>query len=81
MTMTGAQTLAPIAQQQLVANAFGETLRAINDNVSIIEASPFPTATAPQSPKIGVLCEVHPCMVLVIDFPSQKLILSHEDVE
>uniref|UniRef100_A0A915I1N1 Uncharacterized protein n=1 Tax=Romanomermis culicivorax TaxID=13658 RepID=A0A915I1N1_ROMCU len=44
--MTGAQTLAAIAQQQpvattrsptLVANAFGETLRAINNNVSIIE--------------------------------------------
>uniref|UniRef100_A0A915HQ36 Uncharacterized protein n=1 Tax=Romanomermis culicivorax TaxID=13658 RepID=A0A915HQ36_ROMCU len=53
---TGAQTLATIAQQQPVAaaklpppvaNAFGETLRAVNDDVSIIEASPFPTATPP----------------------------------
>uniref|UniRef100_A0A915K0S6 Uncharacterized protein n=1 Tax=Romanomermis culicivorax TaxID=13658 RepID=A0A915K0S6_ROMCU len=47
--MTGAQTLAAIARQQPVAatkpsppvaNAFGETLRTINDDVSIIEASP-----------------------------------------
>uniref|UniRef100_A0A915HIS3 Uncharacterized protein n=1 Tax=Romanomermis culicivorax TaxID=13658 RepID=A0A915HIS3_ROMCU len=36
-------------------------LRAVNDDVSIIEASPFQTATTPWSPKIGVLCEVHPC--------------------
>uniref|UniRef100_A0A915KYV2 Uncharacterized protein n=1 Tax=Romanomermis culicivorax TaxID=13658 RepID=A0A915KYV2_ROMCU len=79
--MTGAQTLAAIAQQQPVAvaksptkvtNAFGETLRALNDYVSIIEASPFPTATAPQTPKIGVLCEVHPCRGLVIDFPGEE---------
>uniref|UniRef100_A0A915HNV0 Uncharacterized protein n=1 Tax=Romanomermis culicivorax TaxID=13658 RepID=A0A915HNV0_ROMCU len=34
------------------ANAFGETLPAINDDVSIIEASPFPTATIPWSWKI-----------------------------
>uniref|UniRef100_A0A915L7V2 Uncharacterized protein n=1 Tax=Romanomermis culicivorax TaxID=13658 RepID=A0A915L7V2_ROMCU len=55
-TRTGAQTLGVIAQQQPVAaatnswtdvaNAFGETLHAINDDVSIIEVSPFPTATA-----------------------------------
>uniref|UniRef100_A0A915HPP9 Uncharacterized protein n=1 Tax=Romanomermis culicivorax TaxID=13658 RepID=A0A915HPP9_ROMCU len=60
-TTTGAQTLAAIAQQQPVAavklpptvpNAFRETLRAINDDVSIIKASPFPTATALRSPKI-----------------------------
>uniref|UniRef100_A0A915JLM7 Uncharacterized protein n=1 Tax=Romanomermis culicivorax TaxID=13658 RepID=A0A915JLM7_ROMCU len=65
--MTGAQTLVAIAQQQPVAaatnsltevaNAFGETLRAFNDNISIIEASPFPTATTPRSPKIGILRE------------------------
>uniref|UniRef100_A0A915KWR1 Uncharacterized protein n=1 Tax=Romanomermis culicivorax TaxID=13658 RepID=A0A915KWR1_ROMCU len=42
-----------------MANAFGETLRAINDDISIIEASPFLTATAPQSPKIGILRKVH----------------------
>uniref|UniRef100_A0A915L820 Uncharacterized protein n=1 Tax=Romanomermis culicivorax TaxID=13658 RepID=A0A915L820_ROMCU len=66
---TGAQTLAAIAQQQPVANAFGETLRAINDEVSIIEASAFPMATAQRSPKIGVLCKVHPCGGLVINFP------------
>uniref|UniRef100_A0A915KCG4 Uncharacterized protein n=1 Tax=Romanomermis culicivorax TaxID=13658 RepID=A0A915KCG4_ROMCU len=61
-TMTGAQMLVAIAQQQPVAattnsptevaNPFGETLCAVNDNVSIIGVSPFPTATAPQSPKI-----------------------------
>uniref|UniRef100_A0A915IG23 Uncharacterized protein n=1 Tax=Romanomermis culicivorax TaxID=13658 RepID=A0A915IG23_ROMCU len=74
-TMMGAQTLAAIAQQQpvattklppTVANIFRETLRAINNNVSIIEASPFPTATASGSPKIGVLRKVH----LVMDFPG-----------
>uniref|UniRef100_A0A915IBD7 Uncharacterized protein n=1 Tax=Romanomermis culicivorax TaxID=13658 RepID=A0A915IBD7_ROMCU len=36
----------------MVANAFGEMLHAINDDVSIIEASPFPSATAPQSLKV-----------------------------
>uniref|UniRef100_A0A915KMP6 Uncharacterized protein n=1 Tax=Romanomermis culicivorax TaxID=13658 RepID=A0A915KMP6_ROMCU len=64
MTTTGAQTLAAIAQQQPaaakkpsppVANAFRETLHTMNDDVSIIEASPFPTATAPWSLKIGVV--------------------------
>uniref|UniRef100_A0A915IRN1 Uncharacterized protein n=1 Tax=Romanomermis culicivorax TaxID=13658 RepID=A0A915IRN1_ROMCU len=89
-TKTAAQTLVAIALQQpvatakpmpTVANAFGETLRAIKDNVSIIEASPFPAATAPWSPKIGVLCKVHPCMVLVIDFPGKKLISSHDNGE
>uniref|UniRef100_A0A915IU38 Uncharacterized protein n=1 Tax=Romanomermis culicivorax TaxID=13658 RepID=A0A915IU38_ROMCU len=78
-TTTGAQTLAGIAQQQLVANAFGETLRTINDDVSIIEVSPFPMATAPRSPKIGVLREVHPCGGLVIDFPSEDLVSSDDD--
>uniref|UniRef100_A0A915I6T6 Uncharacterized protein n=1 Tax=Romanomermis culicivorax TaxID=13658 RepID=A0A915I6T6_ROMCU len=78
---TGAQTLSAIAQHQplaamtnsprKVANAFGETLRTINDNVSIIEASPFPTATPSPSPKIGVLHEVHPCMGLVIHFSRE----------
>uniref|UniRef100_A0A915JKD3 Uncharacterized protein n=1 Tax=Romanomermis culicivorax TaxID=13658 RepID=A0A915JKD3_ROMCU len=63
-TTAGAQTLVAIAQQQPVAalkppppvaNTFGETLRTINNNVSDIEASPFLMATAPWSPKIGVL--------------------------
>uniref|UniRef100_A0A915HTT0 Uncharacterized protein n=1 Tax=Romanomermis culicivorax TaxID=13658 RepID=A0A915HTT0_ROMCU len=39
-TTTGAQTLVAIGQQQPVANAFRETLRAVNNNVSIVEASP-----------------------------------------
>uniref|UniRef100_A0A915L623 Uncharacterized protein n=1 Tax=Romanomermis culicivorax TaxID=13658 RepID=A0A915L623_ROMCU len=67
-TTTGAQTLAVIAQQQPVANAFGETLRAVNQDISIIEALPFPIATALPSSKIGVLRKVHPCGGLVINF-------------
>uniref|UniRef100_A0A915KPM8 Uncharacterized protein n=1 Tax=Romanomermis culicivorax TaxID=13658 RepID=A0A915KPM8_ROMCU len=81
MMMTGAQTLVVIDQQQpvatpkpppTVANAFGETLRAINEDVSIIEALPFPMSTAQWSPKIGVLREVHPCRGLVIDSPDEE---------
>uniref|UniRef100_A0A915JMH5 Uncharacterized protein n=1 Tax=Romanomermis culicivorax TaxID=13658 RepID=A0A915JMH5_ROMCU len=84
-TTTGAQMLVAIVQQQpvaagkspaKVANAFGEMLRAVNDDVSIIEVSPFPMATALQSLKIGILREVHLCGGLVIDFPSEELILS-----
>uniref|UniRef100_A0A915I4J0 Antifreeze protein n=1 Tax=Romanomermis culicivorax TaxID=13658 RepID=A0A915I4J0_ROMCU len=87
-TTTGAQTLAAIAQQHPVAavksptkvpNAFGEMLRAINDDLSIIEASLFPMATTPQSPKIGVLREVHLCGGLVVDFPGEELISSDDD--
>uniref|UniRef100_A0A915IS18 Uncharacterized protein n=1 Tax=Romanomermis culicivorax TaxID=13658 RepID=A0A915IS18_ROMCU len=74
--MTGAQTLAAIAQQQPVVNTFGEMLCAINDNVSIIEASPFPMATPLRSPKIGILREVHPCGGLVIDFPGEDQVSS-----
>uniref|UniRef100_A0A915HTQ4 Uncharacterized protein n=1 Tax=Romanomermis culicivorax TaxID=13658 RepID=A0A915HTQ4_ROMCU len=91
-TMTGAQMLVVIAQQQPVAaainsatevpNTFGEMLRAIKDDVSIIEATPFLTSTTPQSLKIGVLHEVHPCGGLVNDFPGEELILSdHKDKE
>uniref|UniRef100_A0A915HPA6 Uncharacterized protein n=1 Tax=Romanomermis culicivorax TaxID=13658 RepID=A0A915HPA6_ROMCU len=80
-TTTGAQTLAVIAQQQPVANAFGEMLRAIKDDVSIIKASPFPRATAPQSPKIGVLHEVRICGGLVIDFPGEDPVSSDDDDE
>uniref|UniRef100_A0A915IYK8 Uncharacterized protein n=1 Tax=Romanomermis culicivorax TaxID=13658 RepID=A0A915IYK8_ROMCU len=81
-TTTGAQALAAIAQQQPVAaatnlptevaKAFGETLGTVKDNISIIEVSPFPTATALRSPKIGVLPEVHPCGGLVMDFPARS---------
>uniref|UniRef100_A0A915KS16 Uncharacterized protein n=1 Tax=Romanomermis culicivorax TaxID=13658 RepID=A0A915KS16_ROMCU len=89
--MRGAQRLVAIAQQQPVtattnslmevANAFGETLRPVNDNVSIIEASPFLMATALLSPKIGVLCEVHPCGGLVIHFPGEEPISSDDNEE
>uniref|UniRef100_A0A915JQE4 Secreted protein n=1 Tax=Romanomermis culicivorax TaxID=13658 RepID=A0A915JQE4_ROMCU len=90
-TTTGAQTLAVIAQQQLVAaainlptevaNAFGEMLCAVNDNISILEASPFLMATAPQFPEIGVLCKVHLCGGLIIDFPGEEPISSNDDDE
>uniref|UniRef100_A0A915JKC7 Uncharacterized protein n=1 Tax=Romanomermis culicivorax TaxID=13658 RepID=A0A915JKC7_ROMCU len=70
-TTTGAQTLVAIAQQQPVANAFGELLHAVNDKVSVIEASPFPMATLPRSPKIGIPRKVRPCRGLVIDFPGE----------
>uniref|UniRef100_A0A915KWE2 Uncharacterized protein n=1 Tax=Romanomermis culicivorax TaxID=13658 RepID=A0A915KWE2_ROMCU len=88
---TGAQMLSAIVQQQplatvtnsptQVANAFGETLHAINDDVSIIEALPFLMATIPQSPKIGVLHEVHQCGGLVINFPGEEPILWDDDQE
>uniref|UniRef100_A0A915KRN5 Uncharacterized protein n=1 Tax=Romanomermis culicivorax TaxID=13658 RepID=A0A915KRN5_ROMCU len=64
-----------------VANPFGETLPAVNEDVSIIESSPFPRANAPLSLKIGVLCKVHPCRGLVIDFPEEELISSENDDE
>uniref|UniRef100_A0A915JDA9 Uncharacterized protein n=1 Tax=Romanomermis culicivorax TaxID=13658 RepID=A0A915JDA9_ROMCU len=88
MTRMGVQTLSAIAQQQPmattklsppVANAFGETLRAVNDDVSIMEASPFSMATTQRSPKIGVLREVHLCRGLVIDFPSENPVSSDND--
>uniref|UniRef100_A0A915IKI1 C3H1-type domain-containing protein n=1 Tax=Romanomermis culicivorax TaxID=13658 RepID=A0A915IKI1_ROMCU len=79
MTTTGAQTLAVIAPQQPVTNTFGETLPAVNDDVSIIEASPFRTAPASQSPKIGVLRKVHPWGGLVIDFPGEDPVSSDND--
>uniref|UniRef100_A0A915I7L8 Uncharacterized protein n=1 Tax=Romanomermis culicivorax TaxID=13658 RepID=A0A915I7L8_ROMCU len=76
---TGAQTLAAIAQQQPVAKAFGEPLCAVNHDVRVIKASPFPTATVPRSPKIGILPEVHPCGGLGIDFPGEEPVLSDDD--
>uniref|UniRef100_A0A915IBW2 Uncharacterized protein n=1 Tax=Romanomermis culicivorax TaxID=13658 RepID=A0A915IBW2_ROMCU len=85
MTRTGAQLLLAIAQQQpvatakpspMVANTFGETLRTLNDDVSVIEVSPFPMATTPRSLKIGVLGKVHLCGGLVIDLPGEKPISS-----
>uniref|UniRef100_A0A915KCN9 YrdC-like domain-containing protein n=1 Tax=Romanomermis culicivorax TaxID=13658 RepID=A0A915KCN9_ROMCU len=71
----------PQPTAQPVANAFGEMLPAINDNISIIELSPFPTATALQSPKIGILCAVHLCGGLVIDFPGEDPVSSDDDDE
>uniref|UniRef100_A0A915HKS3 Uncharacterized protein n=1 Tax=Romanomermis culicivorax TaxID=13658 RepID=A0A915HKS3_ROMCU len=82
--------LAAIVQQQpvaaakpppMLANAFGEMLRAINDDISIIEASLFLRATAPWSPKIGVFREVHPCRGLIINFPGEERILSDDEDE
>uniref|UniRef100_A0A915HKQ8 Uncharacterized protein n=1 Tax=Romanomermis culicivorax TaxID=13658 RepID=A0A915HKQ8_ROMCU len=73
------QRLAVIAQQQPLANAFGEPLRAVNNAVNVTEVSPFPTATVPRSPKMGVLREVHPCRGLVIDFPGEEPLSSDDD--
>uniref|UniRef100_A0A915I040 Uncharacterized protein n=1 Tax=Romanomermis culicivorax TaxID=13658 RepID=A0A915I040_ROMCU len=77
--MKGAQTLATIAQQQPVTNAFGEPLHAVNNDISIIEAWPFPMATVPRSPKIGVLRKVHLCGGLTIDFPGEDPVSSNDD--
>uniref|UniRef100_A0A915J1B5 Uncharacterized protein n=1 Tax=Romanomermis culicivorax TaxID=13658 RepID=A0A915J1B5_ROMCU len=89
--MTSAQMLSASAQPQPlapatnslteVANAFEETLRALKDDISIMDALPFPTATAPQSQKIGILHEVHLCRGLVINFPCKEPISSKDDEE
>uniref|UniRef100_A0A915JQL7 Uncharacterized protein n=1 Tax=Romanomermis culicivorax TaxID=13658 RepID=A0A915JQL7_ROMCU len=67
MTMrTSVQTLLAIAQQlppaaastsspTLETTAFGETLHPVDNDISIIEVSPFPWATAWWSLKIGIL--------------------------
>uniref|UniRef100_A0A915JUA9 Uncharacterized protein n=1 Tax=Romanomermis culicivorax TaxID=13658 RepID=A0A915JUA9_ROMCU len=75
------QPVAAAKQPPQVANALGETLRSIKDDVSIIEASLFPTSTALRSLKIGFLREVHLCGGLVTVFPSDELILSDNDDE
>uniref|UniRef100_A0A915JVG4 Uncharacterized protein n=1 Tax=Romanomermis culicivorax TaxID=13658 RepID=A0A915JVG4_ROMCU len=41
--------------------AIKETMHPVNEDVSIIEESPFPTETALQSPKVGVLREIYAC--------------------
>uniref|UniRef100_A0A915KI71 Uncharacterized protein n=1 Tax=Romanomermis culicivorax TaxID=13658 RepID=A0A915KI71_ROMCU len=56
----------------LEVNTLGETLR----QVSIIEASPFPLATAPQSLKIGILPKIHPSSGLALNFPGEDPISS-----
>uniref|UniRef100_A0A915IBY3 Uncharacterized protein n=1 Tax=Romanomermis culicivorax TaxID=13658 RepID=A0A915IBY3_ROMCU len=48
---------------------------------SALKALPFPMATAPRSPKIGVLREVHPCGGLVIDFPGEDSVSSDDNDE
>uniref|UniRef100_A0A915HTX7 Uncharacterized protein n=1 Tax=Romanomermis culicivorax TaxID=13658 RepID=A0A915HTX7_ROMCU len=65
MMMMSVQTLLAVAQQPpaavatnsptVGANTFGEMLHPVNVDVSIIEASPCPSATAPRSWKISVL--------------------------
>uniref|UniRef100_A0A915J732 Uncharacterized protein n=1 Tax=Romanomermis culicivorax TaxID=13658 RepID=A0A915J732_ROMCU len=64
---------------QPVANACQEPSPAANNTINVTEASPFPVATVPRSPKIGVLREVHPCGGLVIDFPGEELVSSDDD--
>uniref|UniRef100_A0A915KMP2 Uncharacterized protein n=1 Tax=Romanomermis culicivorax TaxID=13658 RepID=A0A915KMP2_ROMCU len=61
--------------------AVNETLRRVNEDVSIIEESPFPTAVPPRLPKVGILREIHPCGGLVIDFPGHEPISSDSDEE
>uniref|UniRef100_A0A915K8D0 Uncharacterized protein n=1 Tax=Romanomermis culicivorax TaxID=13658 RepID=A0A915K8D0_ROMCU len=88
---TSAQILSVIAQPQPlaavtesrteVANAFGDMLRPVNDEVGIMEMWSFPIATTPQSLKIGVHPEVHPCRGLVMDFPAEERILSDSNDE
>uniref|UniRef100_A0A915JEA3 Uncharacterized protein n=1 Tax=Romanomermis culicivorax TaxID=13658 RepID=A0A915JEA3_ROMCU len=63
----------------VAANTFGEMLHPVNDDVSIIQASPSPSATAPQSLKIEVLRKIQPCGGLVLDLPSEEPILSDSD--
>uniref|UniRef100_A0A915K993 Uncharacterized protein n=1 Tax=Romanomermis culicivorax TaxID=13658 RepID=A0A915K993_ROMCU len=41
------------------------------------EASPFPSVTTLQSPKICILHEVHPCGGLILNFPGEEMISSH----
>uniref|UniRef100_A0A915I0Y1 Uncharacterized protein n=1 Tax=Romanomermis culicivorax TaxID=13658 RepID=A0A915I0Y1_ROMCU len=65
----------------VMANAFGSILFPVNDDVSIIKVSPFPMATTPQSRRIGVLHEVHPCRGLVINFPDNEEPISSDDDE
>uniref|UniRef100_A0A915KSV3 Uncharacterized protein n=1 Tax=Romanomermis culicivorax TaxID=13658 RepID=A0A915KSV3_ROMCU len=71
----------PAVSPTEVANAFGETLRLVNDDVSIIEAWPFPMSTAAQSLKIGILREVHLCRALVSNFPGEEMISLDDDDE
>uniref|UniRef100_A0A915JAB4 Uncharacterized protein n=1 Tax=Romanomermis culicivorax TaxID=13658 RepID=A0A915JAB4_ROMCU len=78
---TSAQMLWAIAQQQplaattnlptMVANTFGETMYLVNDD-SIIEALPFPMATAPWSLKIGVLREIRLWRGLALTSPLRS---------
>uniref|UniRef100_A0A915KVK2 Uncharacterized protein n=1 Tax=Romanomermis culicivorax TaxID=13658 RepID=A0A915KVK2_ROMCU len=75
----GSPNTGGIAQQQPIANAFGEPLCAVNNVVSITEASPFPRASIRRSPKIDVLREVHPCRGLVINFPREDPVSSDDD--
>uniref|UniRef100_A0A915KNB7 Uncharacterized protein n=1 Tax=Romanomermis culicivorax TaxID=13658 RepID=A0A915KNB7_ROMCU len=64
---------------EFITNGTIQLLPAVNNAVNITEASPFPTATVPQSLKIGVLREVHPCGDLVIDFPTEEPVSSDDD--
>uniref|UniRef100_A0A915I0B9 Uncharacterized protein n=1 Tax=Romanomermis culicivorax TaxID=13658 RepID=A0A915I0B9_ROMCU len=59
--------------------AIDETLHPVNDDISIIGESLFPSTTALQPPKVGILQEIYPSGGLVIDFPCKELISSARD--
>uniref|UniRef100_A0A915JQ14 Uncharacterized protein n=1 Tax=Romanomermis culicivorax TaxID=13658 RepID=A0A915JQ14_ROMCU len=61
--------------------AVNKIMHPVNEDVSIIEESPFLMATALQPPNVGLLCEIHQCEGLVINFPSQELISSNSNKE
>uniref|UniRef100_A0A915L777 Secreted protein n=1 Tax=Romanomermis culicivorax TaxID=13658 RepID=A0A915L777_ROMCU len=91
MMRTCLQTLLAITQQlppaattsspTVEATAVEDTLHSVNDDVSIIKASRFQSATAPLSPKVGILHQIHPSGGPVIDFPSEEPISSDSEEE
>uniref|UniRef100_A0A915JPK4 Uncharacterized protein n=1 Tax=Romanomermis culicivorax TaxID=13658 RepID=A0A915JPK4_ROMCU len=79
-----AQSISPAAATEspvIKPMAINEIMCSVNEDVSIIEESPFPKATALRSPKVGILWEIHPCRGLVINFHIQELISSDSDEE
>uniref|UniRef100_A0A915JZ25 Uncharacterized protein n=1 Tax=Romanomermis culicivorax TaxID=13658 RepID=A0A915JZ25_ROMCU len=68
---TQCSSLAAATEFLIIENkAVIETLRPVNDEVSIIDDSPFPLSNAPRLLIIGILQEIHLSSSLVIDFPG-----------
>uniref|UniRef100_A0A915HMM9 Uncharacterized protein n=1 Tax=Romanomermis culicivorax TaxID=13658 RepID=A0A915HMM9_ROMCU len=87
MMTTGAQTLAAIAQQQPVAaskpppkvpNAFGGTLRAVNDDISLIKGR-HSRWQLPMISKDWCSSQSPPMWGLVIHLPGEEPISSDDD--